>query len=74
MALQAEGSALPQCDVGELREAMFLLCWHQHGGSGLNVAYSDVLEMSVAERNWWLQRVAEQRDAEGQALSEAARG
>ena len=74
MALQAEGSLFPHCNAGQLREAMFQLCWRQHCGSGLNVAYADVQDMTVAERNWWLQRAAEQREAEAQALSDAARG
>jgi hypothetical protein len=60
--------------VNDWREAMFQLCWHQHGGSGAAIAYESVLTMTVRERNWWLKRVSEQRDAEAEALNQAARG
>ena len=59
--------------MNDWREAIFQLCWHQHGGSGVGISYESVLAMSVQERNWWLLRVAEQREAEAAAMSHAAR-
>ncbi len=53
---------------------MFSLCWTQHGGSGLGWSRAEALELDVAELGWWLERVAEQREAEARAIEKASRG
>ncbi len=55
------------------REGLFQLCWHQHGGSGLQVSMADALELPVGERDWLLERMGEQRQREGRELEKAAR-
>lgn len=55
------------------REGLFQLCWHQHGGSGLQVSLADALELPVGERDWLLERIGEQRQREGRELEKAAR-
>ena len=55
------------------REGLFQLCWHQHGGSGLQVSLADALELPVGERDWLLERMGEQRQREGRELEKAAR-
>ncbi|WP_428262163.1 hypothetical protein [Haliangium sp.] len=57
-----------------MREAVFSLCWTQHGGSGLGWSRAEALELDVAELGWWLERVAEQREAEARAIEKASRG
>ena len=55
------------------REGLFQLCWHQHGGSGLGVTVGEVLEMTVADRDWFLERMGEQRSREARELEQAAK-
>ena len=50
------------------RDALFHLCWHQHGGSGLQLSFSDALELPVSERDWFLERIGEQRTREAREL------
>jgi hypothetical protein len=51
-----------------LREAFFYLLYRQHGGSGLNLSYTEMLSMDLGEILWFLQRLAETRDDEARAL------
>jgi hypothetical protein len=53
---------------------VFQLAWHQHGGSGLAITLSDVLELPGCERDWLLERVGVQREREAEALERAAKG
>jgi hypothetical protein len=55
------------------RESLFQLCWRQHGGSGLGVEMSEALEMTPADRDWYLERIGEQRSREAKQLEKAAR-
>ena len=52
---------------------MFQLCWRQHGGSGLGASVTEALEMSTADRDWFLERVGTQRDREARELEKAGR-
>lgn len=61
-------------NLDDWREATFQLAWHQHGGSGLAVTRAEVLEMTPAERNWNLRRVAEERAREAKAIERAGKG
>jgi len=54
-----------------VREAIFQLSWMQHGGSGLAWNRSEILELDLAELNWWLDRVDEQRGKEARAIERA---
>jgi hypothetical protein len=55
------------------RESLFQLCWRQHGGSGLGVEMSEALEMTLSDRDWYLERIGEQRSREAKQLEKAAR-
>jgi hypothetical protein len=55
------------------REGLFHLCWHQHGGSGLQLSFAEALELSVSDRDWFLERIGEQRTREARELEKAAR-
>jgi len=56
-----------------VREAIFQLCWVQHGGSGLGWSRAEVLDLEVAELDWWLERVADQRGREARAIERASK-
>jgi hypothetical protein len=56
------------------REALFQLCWHQHGGSGLSLTLGDALELPISDRDWLLERIGEQRSREARELEKAAKG
>ena len=56
-----------------MQEAIFQLCWTQHGGSGLGWTRSEVLELDVRELSWWLERVQEQREREARAIERAVK-
>ncbi|MBE7449164.1 MAG: hypothetical protein HS111_09780 [Kofleriaceae bacterium] len=58
----------PAVDEEAWREAVFGLAWRTHGGSGLGLDLPSVLELSIAFRDWLLERVATQRQREAQAL------
>ncbi len=49
------------------------MCWHQHGGSGLGLTMSEALEMSTRDRDWFLERIGDQRSQEARALEKAGR-
>ena len=55
------------------REGMFQLCWRQHGGSGLTISMTEALELSTADRDWYLKRIGEQRSREARAIEHAGR-
>jgi hypothetical protein len=55
------------------RENLFQLCWHQHGGSGVNVDLSEAMEMTPADRDWFLERIGDQRSSEVAQLEKAAK-
>ena len=49
------------------------MCWHQHGGSGLGLNMSEALEMSTSDRDWFLERIGDQRSREARELEKTAR-
>ena len=49
------------------------MCWRQHGGSGLGFSLEEVLDLPVDEFEWFLERIAEQREKEARALEKAAK-
>ena len=56
-----------------MREAIFQLSWVQHGGSGLGWSRSEILELDMADLNWWLERVGDQRGKEARAIERAVK-
>jgi len=68
-----ESAAFPDVGLDTWREAVFQLAWQQHGGSGLVMTRAEVLELPLAERDWLLERVADQRTREAKALQSAAK-
>lgn len=52
----------------DFKELAFRLVCQLHGGSGLGLSYNDVADMELAEIQWWLERLHEQREAEAEAL------
>ena len=63
----------PVVDLEAWREAMFGLCWFQHGGSGLGISLGAALELDVGDRDWLVERVSTQRSREARELERAAR-
>ena len=55
------------------REGLFQLCWHQHGGSGLGVSMTEALDMTLVDRDWFLERIGDQRSREARQIEKAAK-
>jgi len=49
------------------------VCWRQHGGSGLGVSVTEVLEMPTSDRDWFLERIGSQRGREAKEIEKAGR-
>lgn len=56
------------------REGLFQLCWRQHGGSGLGIPMTEALNLSPFDRDWFLDRIGEQRSVEARQIEKAAKG
>lgn len=52
---------------------MFQLCWQQHGGSGLAISFADALDMTIDDRDWFLDRIGTQRTREAKEIAKAGR-
>ena len=52
---------------------MFQVCWRQHGGSGLGVSMSEVLEMTISDRDWLIDRIGQQRSREAKEIEKASK-
>ena len=57
--------------VGDWREWIFQMCYHQHGGSGTNFTLQDVLNMPVDDFGWYLNFLFVQRHNEGVQIEKA---
>ncbi len=55
------------------REGVFQVCWRQHGGSGLGVSMAEVLEMPTSDRDWFIERIGEQRSREAKEIEKAGK-
>lgn len=55
-----------------LESAAFALLYRQHGGSGLGLLHSDILEMELPEIERWLERLRETRAEEAKQLGPRA--
>jgi hypothetical protein len=49
------------------------MCWRQHGGSGFGANLAEVLAMTIADRDWFLERIGQQRGREANELEKAGR-
>ncbi len=49
------------------------MCWRQHGGSGLGVNMAEVLEMPTSDRDWFLERIGQQRGREAKEIEKAGK-
>lgn len=49
------------------------MCWRQHGGSGLGASLSEVLAMTTADRDWFLERIGQQRSSEAKEIEKAGK-
>jgi hypothetical protein len=58
----------------EFWEAIFQLIYHQHGGSGLQLSLTEVMDLDMDRIFWLLERLGEQREREAREMEKAARG
>ena len=49
------------------------MCWRQHGGSGLGVSMTELLEMPTSDRDWFLERIGRQRGREAKEIEKAGK-
>ena len=49
------------------------MCWRQHGGSGLGASLAEVLVMNTADRDWFLERIGQQRSREAKEIEKAGK-
>lgn len=49
------------------------MCWRQHGGSGLGASLSEVLAMTTTDRDWFLERIGQQRSREAKEIEKAGK-
>ena len=52
---------------------IFHLSWHQHGGSGLAITFSDALDLSLQDRDWFVEHIGAERVREARELQKARR-
>jgi len=64
---------LPSVDPDTWRESLFQLCWRQHGGSGLGMSMGEALEMTTADRDWFIERIGDQRSREAKEIERASK-
>jgi len=67
------GGLFPRIDADELWEGVFQLLYHQHGGSGLSLSLTEVMELDLDRIRWLLERLGDQRQREARELEQAAR-
>jgi hypothetical protein len=58
--------------LDDYREAIFQLCYQQHGGSGLNFSYEGVQQMPLSDFTWYLERLESARSKETHAIEAAS--
>jgi hypothetical protein len=52
---------------------VFQLLYSQHGGSGLNLTLSDVMDLELCEIYWLIERLGDQRRREAREIEQAGR-
>ena len=58
-------------DLDDYREAVFKLCYTQHGGSGLSFSYEGLMDMPLDDFLFYLDRLDTERQHEHAALTRA---
>lgn len=58
-------------ELDDYREAVFKLCYSQHGGSGLHFSYDGVMEMPLEDFEFYLNRLDTERRREHDAMARA---
>ena len=64
---------MPFLDREAIRKAVFDLCYQAHGGSGLNITYSEVMDLDWIDLVAFHELLAEAREAEAKAVRDANR-
>src|SRR5437879_726605 len=59
-------------DGDEFWEGVFQLLYHQHGGSGLALTMTEIMELELDRMRWLLERLGEQREKEAHEMEKAA--
>lgn len=67
----AAGVLFPLIDPEDLLSRVVSVCWHQYGGSGLNISWSEAWELEWDELTMVLEEVERRRTAEANALRNA---
>jgi hypothetical protein len=49
------------------------MIWHPHGGSGMSLTLTEVLDLEPGVRDWLLERAGRQRQEEADAIAKAHR-
>lgn len=62
---------MPRCDAEQWVKQVFSLCWIQYGGSGLNITWSEALDLEVRDRDSLLQLITDTRESEAKAIRDA---
>jgi hypothetical protein len=52
---------------------VFQLLYTQHGGSGLHLTLTEVMELDMDRMGWLLERLGDQRKKEAREIEQAAR-
>ena len=52
---------------------LFQLLYTQHGGSGLNLTLSDVMDLELDNIYWLIERLGDQRRREAREIEQAGR-
>jgi hypothetical protein len=63
----------PTLGDDEFWEGVFQLLYHQHGGSGLQLTLTEVMDLELERMRWLLERLGEQREKEAREMEKAAR-
>ncbi len=63
----------PELPADEFWEGVFQLLYTQHGGSGLGLSLTEVMELEMDRMRWLLERLGEQRRKEAREIEQAAR-
>ena len=62
------GVPLPFFEKEDLLTVVSELLYVQHGGSGMQLSYSEIMGMELSEILWWRQRLCDMRTKEAEAI------
>lgn len=67
------GGLFPPLGKDGFRELVFQLLYAQHGGSGLTLTLSDVMDLELGDIYWLIERLGDQRRREAREIEQAGR-